>query len=201
MKFLKALSPYLLGFLLVISFPLGGTEMISFFYGEIGRGSSLQETSNAYVYDAFEILLVIYLLSVLIVSILYFRKRSIKISLKKQILACLILPVLGYTYVLTQIRNENNLSVGLYLAVFRSDLVHLERLLAIGANPNTVALENNPREYTPLMIAFGNNNVETAKKLLASGAKIDATNKDGKTAEDIAKDRESADVLKLLSQK
>lgn len=201
MKLFKAILPFLLGFLLIVSFPFVGTNIIRFFYGEVASTHSrvdIEVSAGAHIYDAFAILLGLFVLMMAIVVVLYFMKKSLKLSVRNQIIVSIFLPVLGYCFLFTEIKNNKNLSTGLYLTIFRNDNIHLSRLLSIGANPSGIVQEKNPKGYSPLMIASGSGNIEAVKHLLNAGADKSTKNIEGKTAVDIAKDRGHQEVVALL---
>ena len=70
-------------------------------------------------------------------------------------------------------------------AVARGDMAVLRARLSSGANPNT-SDDSKVKGWTPLMEAAYSGNVEATRLLLDAGAKIDAKNKFGATALDVA---------------
>ncbi len=95
-----------------------------------------------------------------------------------------------------------NTGVSLARAVCEQDLAMLQALLDAGFHPDirvTSKIEQ-PRgvNSTPLMFAAHNGNVEIVEELLCKGAKIDATNEDGQTAGQVARDAGNTKVAVLL---
>ena len=75
-------------------------------------------------------------------------------------------------------------------------------LLLAGARTNSKTREgfNSPDEYTPLHIAAERANLAVVMLLVATGAKVDATNGKSATALDLAISSRHASVVKFLKK-
>jgi hypothetical protein len=94
------------------------------------------------------------------------------------------------------------INLSLNLSIVRNDPVKYERLLKFGADPNKVFNYQGKNEqlYTPLMIAVMSKNVDFVKRLLKDGADPVLKDAEGKTALDIAKERNIKEAVEVLDK-
>ena len=191
MKYFKNILPYFSGLVLILTFPFFGNEMISFLYGEKSLDvEGVSQTSVETVLTSiFWVLVFIFLIGTIFSIILFLKKKLIKVSVGKQFTFCFVLPLIGYLLLISQLLDRDNLSVGLYLSIFRNDTTHLSRLLNFGADPNYVIDRSNPKNLSPLLIAANRGNVKAVEILLVAGANKSFQSREGLTALDIARNR------------
>jgi ankyrin repeat protein len=85
-------------------------------------------------------------------------------------------------------------TTALHWAVYNSDVVLLDRLLAAGANPNA----RNDYNSTPLVEAAVIGNAQIIRKLLKTGADVESANADGQTALMVIARSNNVEAAKVL---
>ena len=89
-------------------------------------------------------------------------------------------------------------STDIFEATKNGNFNDVQQLISKGANINAETENGDMMGTTPLMIASSEGHIEIVQYLIKKGTLVNATNKDGKTALDIARDRNSTEVVEYL---
>lgn len=195
------LLPVLFGFVATITFPDIAIALISYFYGPVsslGEGLKGGLASFSELSIAFIAIVTFFVCWIFYRAFRMWKGKSYRTHFLKSFLISLSLPIAAYGYVIYDILKPINITTGMYLAVSRSDLIHLKRLMSIGGDPNSIFDHGNGYNYTMLMMASSNGDKEMVRELLRRGADRNVKDSSGKTALDIAREKNHSEVINLL---
>lgn len=199
-KLFRIIFPYFLGFLLTIFFPAIATWALSYFFGESAYNLKAGEIPSGKFIDYTYWPMIILFLVLLCLG--YFIKAYTEKYYKAVFALCLLLPLSLYAWLITDMFSTPRLIVELNLSVMRGDAIRVERLLNWGADSNAVFInESNPNEYSPIIFAAGNNNLEVVNILLGHGADVNYKSKNGMDARSLAESKGHLEVANALSVK
>lgn len=196
----KKISPLLAllsGLLLTLSFPFIGVKLIDYYYGSrILERPSAESVGASVTFHLYIIVSIILLVVLCYFLYLFFKKNYDCLCSKKVIFGSFAFPIIGYFLLIADIRSHQNLTAGMYVAIYHHDSMHLSRLISIGADVNSI--HPNPKNITPLMMTALMGDKEIVQIVLDAGANKEVKNTTGETAVEIAEKKGYLEIAKML---
>ena len=203
MAFLKKVYPFIIGFVLVSSFPYIGVNLLDYYYG---TNPKFEPNNLMDIQTQVDISKVFYLASFLFLAAFFIslynfiKKKKAWLSTKTKFFVSLAIPIFMYTWLIFQILDRQNLQIGFFLTIHRDDYIHFQRLIGLGAKPDEFVKLPNSKENSHLILAVGLNRKEMVRDMISLGVNKNYKNKEGKTALDFAISKNNQDLIKMLSE-